>query len=114
MIQVTCDLYMTSWTHCMRKHQAHEKTQPCPDTLQDFRDEQCAAFDKVPYEGALYRWQPFYNDDDPCALTCKGRPQEGHVEDLLIVATLKKKVHDGTRCRPGSLDMCIAGFCQFN
>uniref|UniRef100_A0AAR5PUC8 Ig-like domain-containing protein n=1 Tax=Dendroctonus ponderosae TaxID=77166 RepID=A0AAR5PUC8_DENPD len=86
--------------------------QPCPDTLQDFRDEQCAAFDKVPYEGALYRWQPFYNDDDPCALTCKGRPQEGHVEDLLIVATLKKKVHDGTRCRPGSLDMCIAGFCQ--
>lgn len=33
-------------------------------------------------------------------------------EDRVVVAVLAARVSDGTRCRPGSLDMCIDGRCQ--
>lgn len=86
--------------------------QPCPDS-HDFREDQCAAFNSFPYEGTLYEWTPQYEDDDPCILSCKGKPLRSDVEDrVLIVAKLAEKVHDGTRCRPGSLDMCIDGVCR--
>lgn len=44
--------------------------QPCPE-LQDFRSHQCAAYDEVPYDGALFKWTPHYDDADLCALTCR-------------------------------------------
>ncbi|XP_060536482.1 protein madd-4 isoform X2 [Cylas formicarius] len=87
--------------------------QPCPDSSIEFREEQCAKFNPVPYEEAFYEWRPFYDEDEPCSLTCKGKPRGADDDDaILIVARLKDKVHDGTRCRPGSLDMCIDGKCQ--
>lgn len=33
-------------------------------------------------------------------------------EDASVIVQLSKRVQDGTRCRPGSLDMCIQGKCQ--
>lgn len=33
-------------------------------------------------------------------------------EERVVVAVLAARVSDGTRCRPGSLDMCIDGRCQ--
>lgn len=33
-------------------------------------------------------------------------------EDGTVVTQLSHRVQDGTRCRPGSLDMCIHGKCQ--
>lgn len=33
-------------------------------------------------------------------------------EETTVVAQLAARVQDGTRCRPGSLDMCINGKCQ--
>ncbi|XP_050294708.1 protein madd-4 [Anthonomus grandis grandis] len=86
--------------------------QPCPDSPPEFRAEQCASFDDLPFEGGMYRWQPFYDDDEPCALTCKGKLKGASDDALLVVARLQEKVHDGTRCRPGSLDMCIDGRCE--
>lgn len=44
--------------------------QPCPDH-QDFRALQCAAYNNVPYDGALFTWEPHYDYSEPCALTCK-------------------------------------------
>lgn len=44
--------------------------QQCPDE-QDFRAHQCAAYDDVPYDGALFKWTPHYDYSDMCALTCR-------------------------------------------
>lgn len=44
--------------------------QPCPEQ-QDFRAHQCLAYDDVPYDGALFKWTPHYDDSEPCALTCR-------------------------------------------
>ncbi|XP_058819345.1 protein madd-4 isoform X1 [Topomyia yanbarensis] len=103
--------------------------QPCPEQ-QDFRAHQCAAYDDVPYDGALLKWTPHYDYSEPCALTCRGRPQH-LLEDMpdsaaasesfppvvgddepSVIVQLSNRVQDGTRCRPGSLDMCIQGKCQ--
>ncbi|KAJ3649041.1 hypothetical protein Zmor_020803 [Zophobas morio] len=87
----------------------------CPES-HEFREDQCAAFSSSPYQGSLYEWSAHYDDSDPCALTCKGKPITGDAssdeDPVLVVAKLADKVHDGTRCRPGSLDMCIDGKCQ--
>ena len=44
--------------------------QACPDQ-QDFRAQQCAAYNDVPYDGALFNWTPHYDYAEPCALTCR-------------------------------------------
>lgn len=44
--------------------------QACPDQ-QDFRAQQCLAFNEVPYDGALFIWSPHYDYSEPCALTCR-------------------------------------------
>lgn len=44
--------------------------QSCPDQ-QDFRGQQCAAFNEVPYDGALFVWSPHYDYSEACALTCR-------------------------------------------
>ncbi|XP_037909605.1 ADAMTS-like protein 1 isoform X2 [Hermetia illucens] len=101
--------------------------QPCPES-QDFRAHQCMAYDDVPYDGTLFKWTPHYDYLEPCALTCRGRPahlpdDETVVEtdsadgsesfdEPSVIVQLTNRVQDGTRCRPGSLDMCIQGKCQ--
>ncbi|XP_049312456.1 protein madd-4 isoform X2 [Bactrocera dorsalis] len=99
--------------------------QPCPE-LQDFRAHQCAAYNDVPYDGTLYTWTPHYDYVEPCALTCRGRPAHLHLGDSAssevvedpehyddhVIVQLAASVQDGTRCRTGSLDMCIQGKCQ--
>jgi hypothetical protein len=86
--------------------------QPCMESG-DFRDQQCSAYNGVPYESALLIWTAHQDDAEPCALTCRGRPAGEPVsQDEQIVVQLAPKVQDGTRCRPGSLDMCINGKCQ--
>ena len=86
--------------------------QPCPESG-EFREQQCAAYNDVPYEGEVLIWTAHQDDSEPCALTCRGRPAgEPPTQEEPIVVQLAPKVQDGTRCRPGSLDMCIDGKCQ--
>ncbi|KAF5289701.1 hypothetical protein FQR65_LT11755, partial [Abscondita terminalis] len=89
--------------------------QPCP-VYRDFREDQCAAFNNVPYQGSLFQWSAEYDERNPCALTCRGKAPIGNNlegnEPLVVIAQLNDKVEDGTRCRQGSLDMCIDGKCQ--
>ncbi|XP_067620933.1 protein madd-4-like isoform X2 [Eurosta solidaginis] len=101
--------------------------QSCPEQ-QDFRAQQCAAYNDVPYDGTLYTWTPHYDYVEPCALTCRGRPAHLHLGDSSsnenegiedpehyddhVIVQLSASVQDGTRCRTGSLDMCIQGKCQ--
>ncbi|XP_059474389.1 protein madd-4 isoform X5 [Neocloeon triangulifer] len=82
--------------------------QPCSDNG-DFREQQCAAYNDIPYEGHLYKWSASHDEYEPCALTCKTRSADGR---STLVVQLAPKVQDGTRCRHGSLDMCISGKCQ--
>lgn len=89
--------------------------QPCPEPV-DFRESQCAAFNDIPYHDTYLKWSAHYDTNDPCALTCRGRPDneldDNTDDEALIVVVLAPKVQDGTRCRHGSLDMCINGKCQ--
>ncbi|KRJ98785.1 protein madd-4 isoform X4 [Drosophila yakuba] len=102
--------------------------QPCPEQ-QDFRSSQCAAYNDVPYDGTLYKWTPHYDYVEPCALTCRGHPahlvedisretgggnveEAEHYDEQSVIVQLSARVQDGTRCRSGSLDMCIIGKCQ--
>ncbi|GAB6031210.1 hypothetical protein CHUAL_009029 [Chamberlinius hualienensis] len=78
--------------------------QPCPE-ISDFRAQQCAAYNSFKYHGDNYEWEPHYDSQDPCSLTCRAK---GHN----IIAQLYPTVRDGTRCREGSLDMCIGGKCK--
>ncbi|XP_038218162.1 protein madd-4 isoform X2 [Zerene cesonia] len=87
-----------------------------------WREQQCSAHDSTPYGGELFHWRAHRDDAEPCALTCRGTPQHSGLkpeptvtlddEDRVVVAVLAPRVSDGTRCRPGSLDMCIDGRCQ--
>lgn len=36
----------------------------------------------------------------------------GTEDEPSVIVQLSNRVQDGTRCRPGSLDMCIQGKCQ--
>ncbi|XP_060473503.2 ADAMTS-like protein 3 [Panthera onca] len=78
----------------------------CPPDAEDFRAQQCSAYNDVQYQGRYYEWLPRYNDPAaPCALKCHARGQN-------LVVELAPKVLDGTRCNTDSLDMCISGICQ--
>ncbi|KAM4826444.1 ADAMTS-like protein 3, partial [Thomomys bottae] len=80
--------------------------QDCPADADDFRAQQCSAYNDVQYQGHYYEWLPRYNDPvAPCALKCHTRGQS-------LVVELAPKVLDGTRCNTDSLDMCISGVCQ--
>ncbi|KAE9524834.1 hypothetical protein AGLY_014884 [Aphis glycines] len=77
--------------------------EPCPDGL-DFRAVQCSAYNDHPYDGETVEWHPYYDEESPCTLMCVD--SKGRVEEMA------PRVRDGTRCRLGSLDMCIDGVCQ--
>lgn len=78
----------------------------CPPGAEDFRAQQCSAYNDVQYQGRYYEWLPRYDDPTaPCALKCHARGQN-------LVVELAPKVLDGTRCNTDSLDMCISGICQ--
>lgn len=75
--------------------------QACEDSF-DFRDGQCSTYNE--YGETEKIWKPYYNPEEPCSLYC--------VDQNSNVEMLASTVQDGTRCRPGSLDMCIDGRCQ--
>ncbi|XP_076631991.1 ADAMTS-like no long nerve cord isoform X2 [Colletes latitarsis] len=110
--------------------------EPCEKPT-DFRAEQCAAFDDVPYSGQLLKWYPHYDPAKPCALICRGEQslentgnrfrEETSVEKTLphdatealqldsdetIVVQLADKVEDGTKCYTDGTDVCITGECM--
>ncbi|RWS16311.1 ADAMTS-like protein 1, partial [Dinothrombium tinctorium] len=78
--------------------------QPCP-MRSDFRATQCSAYNRVPYRGRFYKWLPYIDPQNPCSLTCKA-------DRYFFVAKLASKLKDGTRCKLGSLDMCVSGKCM--
>ncbi|CAM9495345.1 unnamed protein product [Lampetra planeri] len=81
-------------------------TEDCSAEAGDFRAQQCSAHNDVKFRGQYREWQPVYEGaEKPCALYCVARGTS-------LVEELSPKVLDGTRCAPGSFDMCISGICQ--
>lgn len=76
----------------------------CPNPKDNFRAQQCSAYDDNMYFGQYFTWIPYRNPSDPCSLYCLA--VEGN-----IVKSLAPKVLDGTRCDTQNLDICINGQC---
>ncbi|XP_070377335.1 papilin [Dermacentor albipictus] len=78
----------------------------CPVHTKDFREEQCARFNSIPFEGRYYSWVPYYKAANPCELNCKPKGERFYYRH-------SAKTIDGTRCHDdGSLDVCVDGACM--
>ncbi|KAB0368911.1 hypothetical protein FD755_018916 [Muntiacus reevesi] len=86
---------------CFKKKERYQWiSTDCPLDAEDFRVQQCSAYNDVQYQGCYYEWLPQYSDPAThCTLRCQAQGQNS--------------VLDGTRCTTDSLDMCISGICQF-
>lgn len=81
-------------------------TQSCGPGYVDFRREQCASFNKTPFNRRFYTWEPYYDIPDSCALNCRA-------VGLSFYATLNRTVIDGTKCGlPDANRICVAGRCM--
>ncbi|XP_054726012.1 papilin isoform X2 [Anastrepha obliqua] len=80
-------------------------TQDCPEEEADFRAQQCARFNRVPFDGVTYEWVPYMNAPNPCELNCMPVGERFYYRQ-------KAKVIDGTRCNDRDLDVCVDGECQ--
>ncbi|XP_015155455.2 ADAMTS-like protein 5 isoform X1 [Gallus gallus] len=79
--------------------------QGCPGGSVPFRAMQCSLYDDTPVQGmqTRHRWVPFYGAPNVCDLNCLA---VGHNFYYTF-----GRVLDGTRCRPGSTDLCVGGRC---
>ncbi|ESP00679.1 hypothetical protein LOTGIDRAFT_157969 [Lottia gigantea] len=113
----TCDGGATyQLRKCMRSYKSHGgckgeniqyatcNNKPCDPDSQDFRKQQCAAYNDATYGGRYFRWLPYIDRKNSCILYCIAKGTR-------TVAKLSPKVLDGTRCRGDTLDMCINGKC---
>ncbi|XP_054258197.1 papilin isoform X2 [Macrosteles quadrilineatus] len=78
--------------------------QDCPEGSVDFRAEQCAAFNNVPFDDVYYSWIPYTKAPNKCELNCMPRGERFYYRH-------KDKVADGTRCDEEKLDVCVDGKC---
>ncbi|XP_012886345.1 PREDICTED: A disintegrin and metalloproteinase with thrombospondin motifs 2 [Dipodomys ordii] len=83
--------------------------QDCPDTLADFREEQCRQWDLYFEHGdAQHHWLPHEHRDakERCHLYCESK-ETGEV------VSMKRMVHDGTRCSyKDAFSVCVRGDCR--
>ncbi|NXL40060.1 ATL5 protein, partial [Glaucidium brasilianum] len=79
--------------------------QGCPGGSVPFRAMQCSLYDNKPVLGTpgRYRWVPFHGAPNLCDLNCLAL---GHNFYYTF-----GRVLDGTRCGPGSPDLCVGGRC---
>ncbi|GLH10987.1 Papilin [Gryllus bimaculatus] len=78
--------------------------QDCPESSMDFREEQCAAFNNIPFEGRYYHWVPYTKAPNKCELNCMPQGDRFYYRH-------KERVQDGTRCDEEKLDICVEGQC---
>ncbi|KAL3866276.1 hypothetical protein ACJMK2_043584 [Sinanodonta woodiana] len=80
-------------------------TQDCPEGVPSFQTVQCHEFNYIPYKNGLYEWEHVPTPETPCQLHCKPKNQ-------FFSVMLKDIVTDGSRCTPGTRNMCISGRCR--
>ncbi|XP_039272009.2 A disintegrin and metalloproteinase with thrombospondin motifs 7-like isoform X1 [Styela clava] len=72
-----------------------------------FREQQCASFNNVKYKNMTFSWKPVESALYPCELHCYTRAGK-----IPFADRLRDKVIDGTKCFPGSDDICVDGICR--
>ncbi|XP_052832020.1 A disintegrin and metalloproteinase with thrombospondin motifs 7 isoform X2 [Octopus bimaculoides] len=80
-------------------------TEPCPEGSRTFREEQCAKYNNIEYDGQLYQWEPVRMQSSPCQLYCKTR-------DVKLSVLKADMAADGTRCSLIGRNICINGQCR--
>ncbi|CAH0553698.1 unnamed protein product [Brassicogethes aeneus] len=87
-------------------NQKNRERESIPSTSKEHangRELQCEETNKEPMGGKLYNWRSYFKDDEPCALYCQN--------DVNQFSKRAPRVQDGTKCRGGSKDICVAGVC---
>lgn len=83
-------------------------TKPCKIGAISFRAQQCAEFDKKPRNGKFHKWKSYFppekQAENSCVLHC--------INEENVFAKLSPRVADGTSCKPGTNNRCIAGTCE--
>ncbi|XP_015589222.1 papilin isoform X3 [Cephus cinctus] len=79
--------------------------QDCPGEPKDFRAEQCAAYNNVPFENTYYEWIPYTGSHNKCELNCMPRGERFFYRH-------KSAVTDGTPCALEQNDVCVEGKCM--
>ncbi|XP_072747679.1 papilin isoform X3 [Anoplolepis gracilipes] len=79
--------------------------QDCPGEPTDFRAEQCAEFNNVPFEGTYYDWIPYTGSPNKCELNCMPRGERFFYRHKIAVV-------DGTPCESEKNDVCVRGKCM--
>ncbi|XP_063908814.1 A disintegrin and metalloproteinase with thrombospondin motifs 12-like isoform X3 [Zophobas morio] len=77
---------------------------PCPTGSPSFREVQCKEHNEKPFNGKVYQWKSHFKEDEPCVLYC--------INQERTFAKLEPRTKDGTRCKPGTKNMCISGVCK--
>jgi hypothetical protein len=60
----------------------------------------------------IYRGRPAHLPEETADVDVDDNSSDGTDDEPSVIVQLSNRVQDGTRCRPGSLDMCIQGKCQ--
>ncbi|XP_035703436.1 papilin isoform X2 [Folsomia candida] len=79
-------------------------THACPGGDDDYRAEQCAAFNTVPFEGRYYKWVPYTKAPNKCELNCMPEGERFYYRH-------KRQVIDGTNCDDENKHVCVDGKC---
>ncbi|XP_041950160.1 papilin-like [Alosa sapidissima] len=104
----TCVTMRTDGGHnCVGSSKSYKtcNTQPCPAGAMDFREEQCAQFNRVDFQSKRYSWGPYYGATNPCELVCVPRGENFFYRH-------RPSVVDGTPCYVGRSDICVEGVCR--
>jgi hypothetical protein len=81
-------------------------TKPCPKKTQGLRAEQCIKYGhKWNNNDKTSAWKPFFPlNGDPCVLYC--------INEKGIYRKMAPRCEDGTPCRMGTNNVCLAGVCR--
>jgi hypothetical protein len=83
------------------------KTHPCDPDAASFRQQQCGQYnDTENHWTPILRIPHFISSEphDPCILSC--------VNEAGVIGGMSPRAKDGTPCKPGTKDICIAGKCR--
>ncbi|XP_023809418.1 thrombospondin type-1 domain-containing protein 4 [Oryzias latipes] len=95
-------------SYCSGEH-AHYRichSNACPPSSGHIRVLQCSSFNKQPFMGRLYEWEPFneVQEEQLCELHCRAVGFRFYVRH-------SEKVIDGTPCGQSDASLCVDGRC---
>lgn len=87
--------------YCLGERKRYQicNIKPCAHRSPSFRQQQCEAF-----KDKKHQWTSHFKASESCALFC--------INQKNVIHRMSPRVKDGTPCKPGANDMCIAAECK--